>query len=132
MWIQPTAASARTASSLTSTPVRAAPSASARCSPPPGGWRILIAEDSRVAPDSDGQVICVGSGGVATSSTTVRRWTRGGTVLHHIIDPATGLPTVGPWRTVTVVAASAVDANIAATAAIEQGVAAIDRLTNHW
>src|SRR5438552_3109875 len=99
--------------------------------PPPGGWRILIAEDSRVAPDSDGQVICVGSGGVATSSTTVRRWTRGGTVLHHIIDPATGLPTLGPWRTVTVVAAGAVDANIAATAAIVQGEAAIDWLTVH-
>ena len=99
--------------------------------PPPGGWRILIAEDSRVAPDSDGQVICVGSGGVATSSTTVRRWTRGGTVLHHIIDPTTGLPTTGPWRTVTVVAASGVDANIAATAAIVQGEAAVDWLTSH-
>jgi len=99
--------------------------------PPPEGWRILIAEDSRVAPDSDGQVICVGSGGVATSSTTVRRWTRGGTVLHHIIDPATGLPTTGPWRTVTVAAASALDANIAATAAIVQGEAALNWLTTH-
>ena len=97
--------------------------------PPPGGWRILVAEDSRVAPDGDGQVICIASGGVATSSTTVRRWRRGGTVLHHIIDPSTGLPTTGPWRTVTVVAANAVDANIAATAAIVQGEAAIDWLT---
>jgi len=97
--------------------------------PPPRGWRILVAEDSRVAPDGDGQVICIASGGVATSSTTVRRWRRGGTVLHHIIDPSTGLPTTGPWRTVTVVAANAVDANIAATAAIVQGEAAIDWLT---
>ena len=93
--------------------------------PPTGGWRVLIAEDSAVPPDSDGQVICVGRGGVATSSTTVRRWTRGGIILHHIIDPKTGLPVSGPWRTVTVVAASCVDANIAATAAIVQGQAAI-------
>src|SRR5437899_185006 len=97
--------------------------------PPPGGWRILVAEDSRVAPDGDGQVICIASGGVATSSTTVRRWRPGGTGPHHIIDPSTGLPTTGPWRTVTVVAANAVDANIAATAAIVQGEAAIDWLT---
>ncbi len=27
--------------------------------PPSGGWRIHIAEDSRVAPDADGEVICV-------------------------------------------------------------------------
>jgi len=92
---------------------------------PEGGWRVLVAEDSAVPPDSDGQVICVGSGGVATSSTTVRRWTRGGTVLHHIIDPKTGLPSSGPWRTVTVVARTCVDANIAATAAIVQGEAAV-------
>ena len=97
-------------------------------SPPDGGWRVLIAEDSALPPDSDGQVICVGSGGVATSSTTVRRWTRGTSALHHIIDPKTGLPANGPWRTVTVVARTCVDANIAATAAIVQGQAAVEWL----
>jgi thiamine biosynthesis lipoprotein len=51
----------------------------------------------------------------------VRRWKRGGVVLHHIIDPATGLPASGPWRTATVVAASCVDANLASTAAIVMG-----------
>lgn len=99
--------------------------------PPDGGWRVLIAEDSVTSPDSDGQVICVGSGGVATSSTTVRRWTRGAAVLHHIIDPNTGLPTTGPWRTVTVLAGSCVDANVASTAAIVQADAAIDWLLAH-
>ena len=99
--------------------------------PPDGGWRVLIAEDSAVPPDSDGQVICVGRGGVATSSTTVRRWTRGGAVLHHIIDPKTGLPANGPWRTVTVLAETCVDANIAATAAIVQGEAAVEWLRSH-
>jgi thiamine biosynthesis lipoprotein len=51
----------------------------------------------------------------------VRRWTRGGVTLNHIIDPATGLPVRGRWRTATVVAASCVDANIASTAAIVPG-----------
>jgi len=98
--------------------------------PPSGGWRILVAEDSRVKPDGDGDVICVPSGGVATSSTTVRRWSRAGAVLHHIIDPATSLPTSGPFRTVTVVAATCTDANIASTGAIVRGEAALDWLTS--
>jgi len=98
--------------------------------PPSGGWRILVAEDSRARPDGDGDVICVPSGGVATSSTTVRRWSRDGLVLHHIIDPQTSLPTSGPFRTVTVVAATCLDANIASTAAIVRGEAAIDWLTS--
>jgi thiamine biosynthesis lipoprotein len=98
--------------------------------PPSDGWKILVAEDSRVRPDGDGDVICVPSGGVATSSTTVRRWSRGGAVLHHIIDPQTSLPTSGPFRTVTVVAATCLDANIASTAAIVRGEAAIDWLTS--
>jgi thiamine biosynthesis lipoprotein len=98
--------------------------------PPPGGWRILTAEDSRVKPDGDGDVICVPSGGVATSSTTVRRWSRGGEIRHHIIDPQTSLPTTGPFQTVTVVAATCLDANIASTAAIVRGEAAIDWLTS--
>jgi thiamine biosynthesis lipoprotein ApbE len=98
--------------------------------PPVGGWRILVAEDSGVSPNGDGDVICVPAGGVATSSTTVRRWSRGGELLHHIIDPKTSLPTAGPYRTVTVVAATCLDANIASTAAIVHGEAAIEWLTS--
>jgi thiamine biosynthesis lipoprotein ApbE len=89
--------------------------------PPAGGWHIQIAEDSRAEITPDGETISIVAGGVATSSTTVRRWHRGGIALHHIIDPATGLPSDGPWRTVSVVAGSCVDANIAATAAIVRG-----------
>jgi len=99
--------------------------------PPLGGWRILVAEDSRVSPSGDGDVICVPAGGVATSSTTVRRWSRGGELLHHIIDPKTGLPTAGPFRTVTVAAPTCLDANTATTAAIVHGEAAIEWL-NSW
>jgi thiamine biosynthesis lipoprotein ApbE len=96
--------------------------------PPPEGWLIQTSEDSS-APIKDGEeTISIRSGGLATSSTTVRKWTRGGVFFHHIIDPATGLPTEGPWRTATVVAGACVDANIASTAAIVMGEAAIQWL----
>ena len=91
---------------------------------PPGGWQIQVSEDSGAAISQDEETISITDGGVATSSTSVRRWIRGGVVLHHIIDPATGLPAAGQWRTATVVAGSCVDANIASTAAIVMGGAA--------
>jgi FAD:protein FMN transferase len=91
---------------------------------PEGGWRILAADSSATAPDAEGQVIALSDGAIATSSTTVRRWTRGETSVHHIVDPRTGAPAQSPWRTASVVAATCVDANIAATAAILLGDAA--------
>jgi thiamine biosynthesis lipoprotein len=93
--------------------------------PPIQGWAVQASEDSNAPIDDDEETITIESGGIATSSTTVRQWTRGGLVLHHIIDPSTGLPVVGRWRTASVVAASCVDANIASTAAIVMGDAAI-------
>jgi thiamine biosynthesis lipoprotein len=41
--------------------------------------------------------------------------------VHHLVDPATGLPADSPWRTVGVAAGNCVDANVAATAAIIKG-----------
>ncbi len=100
--------------------------------PPDEGWLIQASEDSGAPIASGEETISIRSGGIATSSTTVRQWTRGGVVLHHIIDPATSLPSDGPWRTVTVIAASCVDANIASTAAIVMGEAAVGWLeSNH-
>ena len=49
------------------------------------------------------------------------RWTRGGRPVHHIVDPRTGRPADGPWRTASVAAPSAFEANIASTAAIVLG-----------
>ena len=95
---------------------------------PPGGWPIQASEDSAAPIDDEEEAIAIFSGGIATSSTTVRRWIRGGTMLHHIIDPATGLPANSPWRTASVVASSCVDANIASTAAIVMGRRAISWL----
>ncbi len=96
--------------------------------PPAEGWSIQTSDDSAAPIDDTQEAISITSGGVATSSTTVRRWTRGGVVLHHIIDPVTGLPADSCWRTVSVVAATCVDANIASTAAIVMGRNAISWL----
>jgi thiamine biosynthesis lipoprotein len=93
--------------------------------PPAGGWRIAMSENSLTAPDSVDDIAVIQGGALATSSTTVRRWLGGQTVVHHIIDPRTGRPASGPWRTASVVAASCVDANICATAAIVSGSDAI-------
>jgi thiamine biosynthesis lipoprotein len=88
---------------------------------PAEGWLIQTSEDSSAAIAEGEETISLRTGGIATSSTTVRRWTRGGAVLHHIIDPATGLPVDSCWRTASVIAATCVDANIASTAAIVMG-----------
>lgn len=99
--------------------------------PPPGGWRIHVAEDHRAGPDAPGQTVEIDTGGLATSSTTTRRWRHAGTVNHHILDPATVQPAGGPWRTASVVAACCVDANIASTAAIVMGESARGWLAAH-
>ncbi len=90
---------------------------------PAGGWAVLVTEDHR-RPDGAGETIGLHEGGLATSSTTVRRWRAGEARVHHVIDPRRGVPAAEVWRTVSVAAASCVDANIASTAAIVRGRAA--------
>ena len=92
--------------------------------PPPGGWDVQVSDDSNDLVDPAAERIVVQGGAVASSSTRVRRWRRGGVELHHIIDPRTGCPVDSPWRLATVVADTCVDANIASTAAIVRGAAA--------
>ena len=98
--------------------------------PPPGLWKVSIGDDHAGWTDP-AETIGLTTGGLATSSTTVRRWVRGGAVQHHVIDPRTGAPAAEVWRTVTVAAARCVDANTATTAAIvlgEQAVAWIESM----
>jgi thiamine biosynthesis lipoprotein len=92
--------------------------------PPAGGWVIRIADDHAAPVDGPGPVVSIRSGGLASSGTGVRRWRAGQTELHHIVDPRTGRPAQTPWRTVSVAAASCVDANIASTAAVVLGAQA--------
>jgi FAD:protein FMN transferase len=88
---------------------------------PAGGWTVHVTDDHRNGTDSPGQRIEIADGGLATSSTTVRRWRRRGRTMHHILDPVTGEPASEVWRTVSVAAGDCTDANIAATAAIVRG-----------
>ncbi|MGZ4174044.1 MAG: FAD:protein FMN transferase [Solirubrobacteraceae bacterium] len=91
---------------------------------PPDGWPVRVTDDHRAEISAPGQSITMRSGGLATSSTTVRRWSG----AHHVLDPGTGSPAAVIWRTVSVAAATCLDANIASTASIVRGEAAVDWL----
>ncbi len=95
---------------------------------PAGGWRVRV-QDVTGSPDDPPvgpyALIAIRDGGLATSSTSARRWRRGGDVLHHILDPRTGWPAEAVWRTVSVTAGTCVDANTASTAAVIRGRAAL-------
>lgn len=96
--------------------------------PPLGGWTIQISDDSNEPLDGTSEKVRLQGGGIATSSTRVRSWRRGEVELHHIIDPRTGTSADTPWRLVSVVADTCVDANIASTAAVIRGRAAVEWL----
>ena len=88
---------------------------------PAGGWPILVAEDPASVDSSSTQEVRLLHGALATSSVLCRRWSRAGREVHHIIDPRTGAPAQGKWRTATVAAPSCVTANAASTALIVGG-----------
>jgi len=92
---------------------------------PSEGWRVRVTDDHRAGTEAPGQWITLHSGGLATSSTFVRRWRTASGVAHHLIDPATGQPTESVWRTASVTAGSCLDANIASTAAIIRGLESV-------
>ena len=68
-----------------------------------------------------GDTVLLENGGLATSSTSLRAWKRGGVTQHHLIDPATGSPARTPWRDVSVAAATCFVADVAAKAALLLG-----------
>jgi thiamine biosynthesis lipoprotein ApbE len=94
--------------------------------PPVEGWSVRVTDSHAASVDAPGITVAIHSGGLATSSTTARRWQRGNMVLHHIIDPETSQPAREVWRTVSVVAQHCVDANIASTTAIIRGDRALE------
>lgn len=91
---------------------------------PPSGWTVLLADDHADPDPETGEPVRLRGGGLATSSTAVRRWDTTGGIRHHILNPHTGDSAMVVWRTASVAAGSCVDANIAATAAIVGGAAA--------
>ena len=92
--------------------------------PPADGWPVRVADtsDPDVAVGAEPeQVIVLHDGGLATSSTRARRWRRGGSEVHHVIDPRVAAPSAGMFRTVTVAASTCTLANAASTAAVILG-----------
>jgi thiamine biosynthesis lipoprotein len=101
---------------------------------PAAGWPIAVSDRSDLSlsvDDGPTQVVTIHSGALATSSTTARRWRRGGSLVHHLIDPSSGRPAEGPWRTVSVTAVTCALANAASTAAVILGDAAPGWLRDH-
>lgn len=81
-------------------------------------WEIAVSERHGGAVR---QRVWFADGGLATSSTRVRRWSHRGAVRHHLLDPRTGGPADEVWRTVTATGPTCVAANTAATAAVVLG-----------
>jgi thiamine biosynthesis lipoprotein len=78
--------------------------------PGQGGWPIGVADPRR--PDADLAVLVLRDRAVATSGIDYRRWQRGGSTQHHIIDPRTRRPAATDLLSATVVAADAAEANL--------------------
>lgn len=91
-------------------------------------WPIAVSE----RPGSHAvTIVLLSSGGMATSSTQVRRWTRNGAQRHHLLDPRTARPADEVWRTVTAAGETATGANTASTASIVLGHDAQTWLAEH-
>jgi thiamine biosynthesis lipoprotein len=97
---------------------------------PDGGWPVGIAITSATPTHLVDQVVAVGRGGLASSSTSVRTWTAGPRTVHHIIDPRTGDCVTPYWAVASVTGDSCVDANALSTAALVWGAQALDRLAS--
>lgn len=85
-----------------------------------GGWPVAVADPLR--PDADVALVLLRDGGIATSGTDVRRWRRGDSEQHHLIDPRTGRPSRSDVLAATVIARTAADADAHAKAALLLGV----------
>ena len=93
-------------------------------SAPEAGWQVLVQDGGR----EPASRIRLDSGALATSSTVSRRWRNGTRAVHHILDPANGMPAEPVWRTVSVVAGTCAEANALSTAAVVRGWAAVEWL----
>ncbi|MDO9495531.1 MAG: FAD:protein FMN transferase [Nocardioides sp.] len=87
-------------------------------SPDGSPWPVAVSEMPDADPDT---LVALDRGGLATSSTQVRRWTHRGVRRHHLLDPRTGRPVDETWRTVTAVGETCVAANTATTTALVLG-----------
>ena len=85
---------------------------------PDDGWDVPLLDPR------DGQPFArhtLATGGMAMSTTALRRWTIGGVEAHHLLDPETGAPSASPVVAVAVAGASAARAEALAKAALVAG-----------
>lgn len=90
----------------------------------PGGepWPVAVQDPFDEARDC--AVLALADGAVATSSIGRRRWQSGGQIMHHLIDPRTGQPSDSDLHTVTVLAPTAEEAEVAAKTVLMLGTQA--------
>jgi FAD:protein FMN transferase len=86
--------------------------------PTGGGWTVTIDYPERARPIARVGLAC---GAVVTSTSLQRRWRVGGEIRHHLIDPATGLPSDSNLTFVSVVAGHAWTAEVLAKAVLLHG-----------
>ena len=80
-------------------------------------WYLGIEDPS--APSKHVALLRIVSGGIATSGTTIRRWTTpDGRLRHHLIDPTTARSATTATLTATVLAADCATAEVYATASM--------------
>ncbi|HSL73111.1 MAG TPA: FAD:protein FMN transferase [Ilumatobacteraceae bacterium] len=82
-------------------------------------WQVHVDDHDHGAEHA--ATISLPAGGVATSSVVRRRWRRGGTSVHHLIDPATGRSAQTDLDAVTCVAPTLWWAEVVAKVALAAG-----------
>jgi len=83
------------------------------------GWVVAVADPLR--DDENLDVVRLRGQALATSTVTRRRWRRAGRWLHHLIDPRTGEPALSSALSVSVIARTAVEADVFAKVALLLG-----------
>ena len=94
----------------------------------PASWPVVVSERPH---ESDCGTTVQVTGGLATSTTLVRRWATAAGPQHHVLDPRSGVPVPGAIRTATAAGSTCVAANTATTAALVLGDEAPSWLAGH-
>ncbi len=92
-----------------------------RASAAPGGEPWPIAVRDPFDANHDIGVLTLTDNAVATSTIGRRRWQKDGQTMHHLIDPRTGEPSRSDLHTVTVIAPSTAEAEVASKVALILG-----------
>jgi len=88
---------------------------------PPTGGAWLVGLDNPLQPNTDLATLTLNNEVVATSSLVRRRWQHQGQMVHHLIDPRTGVPAITDLLSVTVISLHLPEAEIHAKTALILG-----------